>query len=167
MRDLISDETQTTRLRTVALPAEHGGWALILEPIALGLLVAPSFRGLCIALAAFCCFLARQPLKLALSDHIKQRNLPRTTSGRRQQPGALARVTVIALQIGMLATVVFLAWQRLVPVLAIVGFVVLAIRAAKGLLSFSPVAPKKLGIAEFVFGAFTVATVTVGYFLGW
>jgi hypothetical protein len=32
-------------VRLVALPAEHGGWGLLLEPIALGLAVAPSLAG--------------------------------------------------------------------------------------------------------------------------
>ena len=31
------------RVKTVALPNEHGGWGLLLEPVALGLLVVPSW----------------------------------------------------------------------------------------------------------------------------
>ena len=34
------------RLRTVALPVEHGGWGISLEPVVLGLLVAPSASGI-------------------------------------------------------------------------------------------------------------------------
>lgn len=70
---------QATKIKAVALPAEHGGWALIIEPIVLGLLVAPSIRGLFISAAAFACFLARHPLKLALSDRRKRRILSRTS----------------------------------------------------------------------------------------
>jgi hypothetical protein len=33
---------ERSRLRSVALPSEHGGWGLTLEPAVLGLLVAPS-----------------------------------------------------------------------------------------------------------------------------
>jgi hypothetical protein len=76
-------DMRATRLKTVALPAEHGGWALILEPIVLGLLLAPSFRGVLIGLAALSCFLTRQPLKLALSDQLKGRTLHRTTLTKR------------------------------------------------------------------------------------
>ena len=72
-------ERQVTKIRPVALPAEHGGWALIIEPIVLGLLVAPSIPGLFIAVAAFACFLARHPLKVALSDRRKGRVLKRTS----------------------------------------------------------------------------------------
>ena len=65
-------------LRPLALPTEHGGWGFLLEPIALGLLVAPSWRGALIALAALFAFLARQPLKLALQDAIRGKIYPRT-----------------------------------------------------------------------------------------
>jgi hypothetical protein len=33
---------ETVRFKTVALPAKHGGWGLLFELIALGLLQAPS-----------------------------------------------------------------------------------------------------------------------------
>lgn len=54
------------RIKTIALPAEHGGWGFLLEPIALGLLLAPSIAGLYLALAAVALFLARQPLTLVV-----------------------------------------------------------------------------------------------------
>lgn len=66
-------------IRAVALPAEHGGWALILEPIILGLLVAPSLAGWLIAAATFACFLARHPIKLAINDRRKHQILKRTS----------------------------------------------------------------------------------------
>ncbi|HVT71707.1 MAG TPA: YwiC-like family protein [Lacunisphaera sp.] len=49
------------------LPKEHGSWSLALEPIALGLLAAPSRAGGTLALAAVAGFFARRPLKLALA----------------------------------------------------------------------------------------------------
>lgn len=72
-------EQQATRNRAVALPAEHGGWALIIEPIVLGLLVAPSMIGFFIALGSLACFLTRHPLKVAVSDRRKGRVLRRTS----------------------------------------------------------------------------------------
>jgi len=69
---------QATMIRAVALPAEHGGWALIIEPIVLGLLVAPSMIGLFIGAGSLACFLARHPLKVALGDRRKRRVLKRT-----------------------------------------------------------------------------------------
>ena len=52
------------RIKSIALPAEHGGWGLLLEPIVLALLLAPSWAGLCLAFSAVGLFLSRQPLTL-------------------------------------------------------------------------------------------------------
>jgi hypothetical protein len=71
------------RLRSVALPAEHGAWGLLGEPIVLGLLVAPSWAGLGIAVFAIGAFLAHHPLKLAGSDILKGRRAPRTAAATR------------------------------------------------------------------------------------
>lgn len=65
-------------LRPLALPAEHGGWGFLCEPIVLGLLVAPSWAGALLAVAAGFAFLTRQPLKLALQDAMRGRSYPRT-----------------------------------------------------------------------------------------
>lgn len=65
-------------LRAVALPSEHGGWSLTLEPVLLGLLVAWSWPGLALGAVAMLAFLARTPLKLVLVDRWRGRWLPRT-----------------------------------------------------------------------------------------
>ncbi len=65
-------------LRTVALPVEHGGWGFLLEPLALGLVLAPSPAGAAIAVAALAAFLARHPLKLALADRSRGARYART-----------------------------------------------------------------------------------------
>lgn len=52
---------------TVFLPKEHGSWSLALEPLALGLLVAPSLAGGALAGAVLAGFFARRPLKAALA----------------------------------------------------------------------------------------------------
>lgn len=62
----------------VVLPSEHGGWGLTLEPVVLGLLIAPSAAGALIGLAAFVAFLARTPVKLVLVDRFRHRTLART-----------------------------------------------------------------------------------------
>ena len=74
---------QRSPLRTVALPSEHGGWGLTLEPVLLGLLVAHSVSALCIGLAAVLAFLARTPLKLAVVDARRGRTLERTRMARK------------------------------------------------------------------------------------
>jgi len=48
------------------LPKEHGSWSLTFEPVALGLLAAPSRPGMSFALAASAGFFLRRPLKLVL-----------------------------------------------------------------------------------------------------
>jgi len=70
-------------LRSVALPTEHGGWGLTLEPAFLGLLVAPSSSGACLAAAALVAFLARTPLKTVLVDRHRTRRLTRTRVAER------------------------------------------------------------------------------------
>ena len=69
------------RIKTIALPAEHGGWGFLLEPIALGLLLAPSIAGFYLALSAVALFLARQPLTLVVLN--RHRDSPRAVLGRR------------------------------------------------------------------------------------
>lgn len=97
-------------LRPLALPAEHGGWGFLLEPIALGLLVAPSWRGAWIALAALFAFLARQPLKLALQDALRGKTYPRT-----RYCGAIAASYLIAAAIAILASRTFLPVVLIAP----------------------------------------------------
>ncbi len=65
-------------LRRVAVPSEHGGWSLTLEPVLLGLIVAPSSAGLALAGAALSAFLLRTPAKLVLVDRWRGRRLLRT-----------------------------------------------------------------------------------------
>lgn len=64
--------------RAVAVPSEHGGWGLTLEPVLLGLLVAFSWSGVAIGIAALLAFLLRTPAKLVLIDRRRGRTLPRT-----------------------------------------------------------------------------------------
>lgn len=50
----------------LVLPKEHGSWSLAFEPVALGLLAAPSEAGIPLALAAGAAFFLRRPLRLLL-----------------------------------------------------------------------------------------------------
>jgi len=264
-------KTPGVKLRVVALPAEHGSWALVLEPIVLGLLLAPSRLGLCIALGSFACFLTRHPLKVVFGDRRRPHKLRRTAlagrlaifyalvaasffavsmlfaqkrflipllfalpfmlvqlaydargygrkllpelagaigvgaittaimiaarwpnstayalwfvvacrnaptilylrtrlSGRREEHTRAVNLVVLLVQLTALASVGVLAWWRLVPALAVVAFSVLALRAVVGLSSTDAPTPKKLGIAEFAFGALTIFAIAGGYALGW
>lgn len=87
--------------KTVAIPSEHGGWGLTAEPILLGLLVAFSWAGVAIGVAAMLAFLARTPLKLALVDRRRGRELERTALARRI--GAAEVLAIVVLGVAALA----------------------------------------------------------------
>ena len=89
-----NERPNSVRLRTIALPVEHGGWGFSLEPVALGLLVAPSLAGLFLSVATMAAFLARHPLKLLMADRRRGRRFPRTPVAERF---ALLYMTVAAL----------------------------------------------------------------------
>jgi hypothetical protein len=106
--------------RAVAIPTEHGGWGLTLEPVVLGVVIAFSWSGVAIGLAALLAFLVRTPLKLALVDRRRHRSLPRTKLATRL---ALVQLTVL---VGLAASAVAAAGMRwLVPVACAVPLVVI------------------------------------------
>jgi hypothetical protein len=98
------------RWSAVALPSEHGGWGLTLEPVLLGLLLARSWAGLAIGGAAFVAFLVRTPLKLALVDARRGRWLSRSALALRIAIAELVVLVVLAL-----ASVVLGGARWLVP----------------------------------------------------
>lgn len=71
------------RWRSVALPTEHDGWSFILEPIVLGLLLAPSAGGLAMGLFALCAFLVRHPFRIVTRDRRAGRSYARTSLATR------------------------------------------------------------------------------------
>lgn len=75
--------SKNVSLRSIALPAEHGGWGFLSEPILLGLLTAGSWYGVLLAVSAFGVFLIHQPLKVALKDRLKGRRPARTVLAER------------------------------------------------------------------------------------
>lgn len=68
-------------IRSVALPAEHGGWSFWLEPVLLAMLVAPSGTGIALVILSLASFLIRQPLKIAWIDLRKKKLYARTRVG--------------------------------------------------------------------------------------
>lgn len=82
IRQTLTERTVVTgarpRLRSVALPVEHGGWAFLLEPVLLGLLVVPSWAGFWLSLSALGVFLIHQPLRTAAKDFVKGKQYVRT-----------------------------------------------------------------------------------------
>ncbi|HSY50105.1 MAG TPA: YwiC-like family protein [Thermoanaerobaculia bacterium] len=78
MERAVSNAVIPVSIRPLALPAEHGGWGFVLEPVALALLVAPSWAGIAIGIAVVAAFLARHSLRLAAGDWMRRRRFPRT-----------------------------------------------------------------------------------------
>ena len=102
--DASQGETKSSRslLRAVALPTEHGGWGLTVEPALLGLLVAPGVAGALLACAAVVVFVVRTPLKLVLVDAHRHRELQRTRLARRVV--AVESLVLVALAVGAVLT---------------------------------------------------------------
>jgi hypothetical protein len=95
--------------RSVAIPTEHGGWGLTLEPVVLGLVVAPSLAGAAIAVAAFAAFVVRTPLRVVLVDRHRHRRLPRTALAGRIAAVELALLALLGATALVLAGPGFLA----------------------------------------------------------
>lgn len=101
---------------TVFLPREHGSWSLALEPVALGLLIAPSWAGGALAGAALAGFFSRRPLKTAGDASNPSRRL--------EAREALVMWGSLALA-GGVETLVLASWTSLWPLLpaALLGVV--------------------------------------------
>ncbi|NDJ76380.1 MAG: YwiC-like family protein [Chloroflexi bacterium] len=72
-----------TRIKSVVIPPEHGAWGFLLEPVVLGLGIAPSWAGLFMALGVVGAFLTRHPLKIALLDRTRGKRYARTRLAER------------------------------------------------------------------------------------
>lgn len=103
---------RSVSFKSVALPAEHGSWSLVSEPIVLGLLVAPTWTGVALVIAAFFIFLLNRPFKVYWTDYRRGRFYERTALARRYAVifGTVAlAATIIAFVLG--------GWKPFVPFL--------------------------------------------------
>ena len=106
----MTDPTRRVSLRTVAIPAEHGGWGLTLEPSVLGVLVAPSLAGLLLGLAAVLVFVARTPLRLLLMGrHHRGRSRSALSRRRTDLATRVGAVELVAAGMAMVVAAVFAA----------------------------------------------------------
>lgn len=64
--------------RSVALPAEHGGWGFLIEPLILSMILMPTLAGLGLCITAIGVFLLHQPVKIAVKDFNRRRVYART-----------------------------------------------------------------------------------------
>jgi hypothetical protein len=98
-------------LRPIVLPTEHGGWGFLLEPIALGMAVRPSWSGALIAIAFACGFLTRQPLRLLLQDLVRHKSYPRT-----RWCWTFALLYALAAFVALAAAVIISGWAAIIPI---------------------------------------------------
>jgi len=120
----LSPAATRPRIASVVLPTDHGGWGFTLEPIILGLLVAPSASGWEISVAALAIFLARRPVKLFSTDLVRRRWLPRSTIA------LVASVVFILIGLaGVVGAFVTTQGPFLIPVLIATPFALVALRA--------------------------------------
>ncbi len=73
----------TISIKSVAMPAQHGGWGFLIEPLLIGLIAVPSWGGVGLVIAAFGVFLMHQPLKITYKDWRKRRRYARTRLAER------------------------------------------------------------------------------------
>ena len=113
--------------RSVAMPAEHGGWGLTLEPGLLGLVAAPSIAGLLLAVGALAAFLVRTPLRLMLIGR-RRGHQQRTTMGiervRLARRIALLELAGLSLAFILAATLAEQPWWWLPALIAAPLFLV-------------------------------------------
>lgn len=91
----------------MAVPTEHGGWSITLEPVLLGLIVAPSVAGFALGAAALLAFITRSPLKVVLVDRWRGRRLERTRIAIRVAAVEIAAIVALVTIAVMTATAVF------------------------------------------------------------
>jgi hypothetical protein len=123
----------SVRWSPLLVPAEHGTWFFVLEPIVIGLLAAPSGAGAAITLAALLGATARQPLKIALADRTASHTYPRT-----KVASALAAALLATSLVALAIAVVLGRGSWWLPIIAAAPFVALQLaydarRAGRGL----------------------------------
>lgn len=150
---------------TVFLPKEHGSWSLALEPLALGLLVAPSLAGGALAGVVLSGFFARRPLKLALARR-RQAVAENVVSSPRTMNDTFMRfatarraltLLMILAAVAMVEVLVLAPWSALWPLLPAAALGVIFARLdAQG--ESRAVAAELAGCTAFTFVPAALAT---------
>jgi hypothetical protein len=114
---LTVDKRPKIRLKSVALPVEHGSWGFLFEPLVAGLAIAFSLGGMWIAVMTIGAFLVRQPLKVLLIDRL----------GMKVRERALAALAFLAIYgtvftAGLIGTVASVGWWPLLPFVFVLPF---------------------------------------------
>jgi uncharacterized membrane protein HdeD (DUF308 family) len=106
-------------LRPLAIPNEHGGWGILLEPVVLALAVAPSPAGLSLALALVAAFFLRHPLRFAARDLMLGKRYPRTIAcAKLSLAYGSAALILFAIAVAMSSTAIAIPLLIVSPFLA-------------------------------------------------
>jgi hypothetical protein len=136
-------------IRSVALPAQHGGWGFWLEPFLAGLLIAASWAGFWLGIAALFAFLLHQPLKTTLKDRLKGKWYDRTRLAT-TVAAVYGGAALLALLLTMVNTTTQAFWLPLMLALPLAGVQIWhelhsqgreAVAEIAGALAFSALAP--------------------------
>ena len=100
------------KMKSIALPNEHGSWGILFEPLVLGIAVAPSLASPFVALLYIGAFLSRQPLKWFFADLKARRERPQTAAAR-----MFAFVFLAITAIGFFGTLAFAGVVPLLPLI--------------------------------------------------
>lgn len=115
---------RVAQYRSVALPTEHGGWGFLLEPVLLGLLLAPSTAGVLLAFAGLAAFLARHPADIWLRDTLASKIFPRTATALRFALAYGGLAAILFVVAGLLARWAF--WPALLVALPLAAYQLIA-----------------------------------------
>jgi hypothetical protein len=111
------DQRPKVRLKSVALPVEHGSWGFLFEPLVAGLAIAFSVGGVWIAVMTIGAFLVRQPLKVLIIDRL----------GMKVRERAAAALVFLAIYgtvftAGLIGAVASVGWRPLLPFIFVLPF---------------------------------------------
>jgi uncharacterized membrane protein HdeD (DUF308 family) len=110
-------------LRPLAIPNEHGGWGILLEPVVLALAVAPSTAGLALSLALVAAFFLRHPLRFAVRDLMLGKRYPRTIAcGKLALAYGTAALILFAMAVAMASGTMAIPLLVVSPFLAVQFF---------------------------------------------
>jgi hypothetical protein len=144
------------KMKSIALPNEHGSWGILFEPLVLGIAVAPSLASPFVALLYIGAFLSRQPLRWHIADLKAKRSRPQTTAAR---GFAFAYLSIAA--IGFFGSLAFAGVNALLPLIVTAPLAAITL--------WYDVSGKSRNVAPEMAGVVTLATSSAvcGLAAGW
>lgn len=102
--------------RRIIMPPEHGSWGFVLEPILLGLAVAPTRAGALLTVGTLGAFLMRWPFKVWLTSRAQRR------ARRAQMAGRVVAGFGLLAAFGFVGAILLGGWRPLWPLVAALPF---------------------------------------------